>query len=87
MDDSNWQSASQTLPADALWLRATIEVPRSLNGYDLTGTQISLRLRVSANGPVNQIVYFNGRRVAMGTDLEPIVLFPMPTRAKRCWLR
>ena len=76
LDDSNWQSASQTLPADALWFRATIEVPRSLNGYDLTGTQISLRLRVSANGPVNQIVYFNGRRVAMGTDLEPIVLFP-----------
>jgi alpha-mannosidase len=76
LDDSSWQPAAPTLPADALWLRATIEVPKSLNGYDLTGTQISLRLRISANGPVNQIVYFNGRRVAMGTDLEPIVLFP-----------
>ncbi len=76
LDDSSWQPVSPTLPADALWLRATIEVPRSLNGYDLTATQISLRVRVSANGPVNQIVYFNGRRVAMGTDLEPIVLFP-----------
>jgi alpha-mannosidase len=76
LDDSSWQPAAPMLPADALWLRATIEVPKSLNGYDLTGTQISLRLRISANGPVNQIVYFNGRRVAMGTDLEPIVLFP-----------
>ena len=63
------------LPGEALWLRATIEVPKELNGYDLTGTQISFRLRIGANGPVTQIVYFNGRRVAMGTDLEPIVLF------------
>jgi len=28
-----------------------------------------------ANGPATQIVYFNGRRVAMGDDLEPIILF------------
>jgi len=28
-----------------------------------------------ANGPAMEIVYFNGRRVAMGDDLEPIVLF------------
>jgi alpha-mannosidase len=56
-------------------MRATIEVPKNLNGYDLTGTQISFRLRVDANGPVTQIIYFNGRRVAMGTDLEPITLF------------
>ena len=56
-------------------MRATIEVPKDLNGYDLTGTQISFRLRIDANGPVTQIVYFNGRRVALGTDLEPIVLF------------
>src|SRR6202012_5750608 len=27
------------------------------------------------NGPLPQIIYFNGRRVAMGEDLEPIVLF------------
>jgi alpha-mannosidase len=28
-----------------------------------------------ANGPMPQILYFNGRRVAMGDDLEPVVLF------------
>src|ERR1700761_5807349 len=76
LDDSSWQPVTPVLPADAVWLRASIEVPKSLNGYDLTGTQISFRLRASANGPVTQIVYFNGRRVAMGTDLEPITLFP-----------
>ncbi len=77
LDDAGWQAvtAPATLPAEAVWMRATIEVPKNLNGYDLTGTQISFRVRIEANGPVTQIVYFNGRRVAMGTDLEPIVLF------------
>ena len=77
LDDGGWQAVTSpaTLPAEALWMRATIEVPKNLNGYDLTGTQISFRLRVEANGPVTQIIYFNGRRVAMGTDLEPITLF------------
>ena len=77
VDDANWQAvtAPSTLPAETIWIRGTIEVPKNLNGYDLTGTQISFRLRINANGPVTQIVYFNGRRVAMGTDLEPIVLF------------
>ena len=74
-DDASWQPATSPLPGEALWLRATIEVPRTLNGYDLTGSQISFRLLIDANGPVTQIVYFNGRRVALGTDLEPIVLF------------
>ena len=76
VDDTSWQPAASSLPAEAIWLRATIEVPKTLNGYDLSGTQISFRMRIGANGPVTQIVYFNGRRVAMGTDLEPIVLFP-----------
>src|ERR1700723_3930311 len=76
LDDTSWQPVTSTLPGEALWLRARIEVPKDLNGYDLTGTQISFRLRVDANGPVTQIVYFNGRRVALGTDLEPIMLFP-----------
>jgi alpha-mannosidase len=77
LDDAGWQAvtAGATLPGDSLWMRATIEVPKNLNGYDLTGTQISFRLRIGANGPVTQIVYFNGRRVAMGTDLEPVTLF------------
>jgi alpha-mannosidase len=75
LDDSNWQAVSGPLPGESLWLRATIEVPKSLDGYDLTGAEISFRMEINANGPVTQIVYFNGRRVAMGTDLEPITLF------------
>ena len=54
LDDAGWQAATApaTLPAEALWMRATIEVPKNLNGYDLTGTQISFRLRVEADEDV-----------------------------------
>ena len=76
-DDAGWQAVTTpaTLPAEAVWLRAAFEVPKTLNGYDLTGTQISFRVRIDDERSVTQIVYFNGRRVAMGVDLEPIVLF------------
>ncbi len=60
---------------DAVWFRREIEVPKSLHGYDLTGTRIWFQFHASANGPLPEIVYFNGRRVALGDDLEPIVLF------------
>jgi alpha-mannosidase len=76
LDDSSWPIADRSLPADAVWLRATIEVPKDLNGYDLTGSQISFRMRVGDERSITQIIYFNGRRVAMGVDLEPVVLLP-----------
>ncbi|HEV2273856.1 MAG TPA: glycoside hydrolase family 38 C-terminal domain-containing protein [Acidobacteriaceae bacterium] len=77
LNDDDWQPVANpsTLPADAMWFRASIEVPKALNGYDLTGAEISFLFRVNANGPVPQIIYLNGRRVALGTDLEPITLF------------
>ena len=77
LDDSAWQTvqAKSAAGKDAVWFRRTIEVPRSLHGYDLTGTDISFRFRASANGPIPQILYFNGRRVALGDDLEQEELF------------
>ena len=77
LDDSNWQ----TVPADgktaseAVWFRQTVVVPPSLHGYDLTGTRIWFQFNLHGDGPMPQIIYFNGRRVALGDDLEPIILF------------
>jgi alpha-mannosidase len=82
-DDSKWQQAPEqaelskrgfTLAGDAVWFRTTLTVPTLLHGYDLTGARVWFQFHVDANGPVPMIVYFNGRRVAMGEDLEPIVL-------------
>ncbi len=77
LNDSSWPVAKvdATYPKEALWFRQWVEVPKTLDGYDLSGTRIWFRFDASANGPLPQIIYFNGRRVAMGDDLEPIVLF------------
>ena len=76
LDDSVWTTVKNRsqAPEEAVWYRRCITVPPTLNGYDLTGTRLWFRFAASANGPVPEIVYFNGRRVAMGEDLEPIVL-------------
>lgn len=77
LDDSGWQvlQGRSKAPTDAVWFRRLIEVPATLNGYDLTGSRIWFRFRAVANGPMPEIIYFNGRRVALGDDLEPIILF------------
>jgi alpha-mannosidase len=76
LDDSGWVVVKKgaVAPEDAVWYRRWIEVPATLNGYDLTGTKLWFRFTANANGPVPEILYFNGRRVAMGDDLESIVL-------------
>ena len=76
LDESDWQAAAlgAKAPTDAVWFRQTIQIPDTLNGYDLTGARIWFQFHASANGPMPEMVYFNGRRVAMGDDLEPIVL-------------
>src|SRR3984885_1147815 len=77
LDDSGWPLAKprSKAPTDAVWYRRVIEVPKTLNGYDITGARIWFQFRADANGPMPEIIYFNGRRVALGDDLEPIVLF------------
>ncbi len=77
LDDKNWEvvRGNSHAPNEAVWYRRWIEVPKTLNGYDLTGARVWFQFEADANGPMPQIIYFNGRRVAMGDDLEPIVLF------------
>jgi alpha-mannosidase len=77
LDDPSWPLVNPGSPAttDAVWYRRVVEVPKALNGYDLTGSRVWFQFKASSHGPMPQIIYFNGRRVAMGDDLEPIVLF------------
>jgi alpha-mannosidase len=77
LDDSKWPTVEPRSNAgkEAVWYRRTIEIPKTLNGYDLTGSSINFQFKANANGPVTEIIYFNGRRVALGDDLEAIELF------------
>ncbi len=77
LDTSGWQDAAvgAHFSNGAIWLRQSVELPATLNGYDLSGARIWFQFHVDANGAVPEIIYFNGRRVALGEDLEPEVLF------------
>jgi alpha-mannosidase len=77
LDESGWTPLVRGAkgPYDAVWYRQTYTVPETLNGYDLTGARIWFQFHAYANGPMPEILYFNGRRVALGDDLEPVVLF------------
>jgi alpha-mannosidase len=78
LDDSSWPLAKPgtEYSEDAVWFRQWIEIPQNLHGYDLTGTQIWFQCQARTGGHdlVTQVVYFNGRRVALGESLEQIVL-------------
>jgi alpha-mannosidase len=77
LDESDWQpiALKSKMANDAFWFRQSYQVPATLGGYDLTGARIWFQFHASANGPMPEILYFNGRRVAMGDDLEPVPLF------------
>src|SRR6516165_1546209 len=77
LDSSGWERIQRGAKAsnDAVWFRQTFEIPATLSGYDLTGARIWFQFHAEANGPMPEILYFNGRRVALGDDLEPVVLF------------
>jgi alpha-mannosidase len=77
LDDSAWPTLAPGTKAstDAVWFRQTFQISDTLHGYDLTGARVWFEFQASANGPIPEILYFNGHRVAMGEDLEPTVLF------------
>jgi alpha-mannosidase len=77
LDENGWQNAAEGAhySTSAVWFRQTIQLPATLNGYHLTGARIWFQFHADANGSIPVILYFNGRRVALGEDLEPEVLF------------
>jgi len=78
LDDSAWPMAASgsEYSEDAVWFRQWFEVPKNLHGYDLTGARIWLQFQARTTGrdAVTEIVYFDGRRVALGENLERLVL-------------
>jgi alpha-mannosidase len=73
VDYSAWQKIQLpfSAPTGPIWLRKWIEVPKTFDGYDPTGAKIWLR--EPSRGGVT--VFCDGRRIARGEDMEPIVLF------------
>ena len=68
LDDSGWPLVKPRAkaPKEAVWYRRVIEVPKTLHGYDITGARVWFQFRADANGPMPEIIYFNGRRGSAG---------------------
>lgn len=75
LNTSSWKTVQLPFYASPkeLWLRRWIEIPKTLNGYDLTGTRITFKIDVGGFGPGRgyfyETIYFNGHRVDEGTYL------------------
>jgi alpha-mannosidase len=80
LDTSQWKTVHLpfTAPKDEIWLRRWMEVPKTLHGYDLTGTRITLKVDVGGNGPgrgyLYEMIYYNGKLDAEGTYIGPRAL-------------
>jgi alpha-mannosidase len=86
LDDSSWQlvQPKSEAPKEAVWYRRVITIPKSFHGYDTAGMRVTFRFntalkietesRAAQETPVPEIIYLDGRRVALGGDLEPISL-------------
>jgi alpha-mannosidase len=74
IDDSSWQQvgAGFAWSSGAAWFRREIAVPASGAGYDFTGATLAFSFSTNTDRSYPNIIYVNGVRAAMGTDLEPI---------------
>lgn len=87
LDDSSWPTAQRetATAAPAVWYRLQFRVPAQTHGCSVTGSRIDLNfLAQPVRGGAaedqgylgsSKIIYFDGRRVAMGEDLEPVTVF------------
>lgn len=68
-----WHGRLQYGPG-AIWIRGSVHVPESVHGYALGGASLMFALHPFPRGTTAEILYLNGRRIAMGSDLEPEML-------------
>lgn len=85
LDTHDWARATLPLDTDegAVWFREWVTIPETVSGYSLRGARVDFQFRASAHGGVQEIVYFDGRRVALGESLEPIPLLADPKPGQR----
>ncbi len=74
LNDSSWEKGQgpMTLPEDATWVRIWVQVPKNVNGYDLTGAKIGFRPFMRDA----QDIYVNGQPIVrIPGEIRPTILF------------
>jgi len=74
--DGRWKPVHEDdkVGTSGVWMRTKFQVPRTWKGYDLTGASLVVSFQMLQAGTTPAILYLNGRRIAMGSDLEPEVI-------------
>ena len=79
-DASGWKNVAIPFTASkqVAWLRKELVVPKSFNGYDLSGASLLFYLPVSGDAPgrdtMYETIYCNGKLIAEGSHLYKEVL-------------
>ncbi|SNT35673.1 alpha-mannosidase [Granulicella rosea] len=76
LDDSAWSvgKGKYETPEGSVWFRQTFVMPARWQGYDLRNVRLFFQFHSFAHGAMPEILYVNGRRIAMGDNMEPVEL-------------
>jgi alpha-mannosidase len=74
LDDSSWPVAQSNVDysKEGVWFRSWVQIPKTLDGYDITGADIWFHASVEAHLPLTQIIYVNGQQIAMADNIDPV---------------
>jgi alpha-mannosidase len=78
LNDADWTPVriSEKAGNGPMWFRRMVEIPQTMGKYSIRGARVRLDLSVSADGPSQFRVFFNGSlaEVADGDTQQPVLL-------------
>ena len=78
VDDSQWATSpvgnASEWSTGPRWFRNTVVLPTKLAGYDMRDMQVRFRVRIYGENPVLLRIFQDGKQIAIGNDLDPVVI-------------
>jgi alpha-mannosidase len=76
LDDHSWPIGAENYDTTegSVWFRRSFVMPATSQGYKLSNVRLFFQFHAFAHGAMPEILYVNGRRIAMGDNMEPVEL-------------
>ena len=82
LDDGSWTTVKvNTMFKAGQWIRRTIEIPQSLNGYDLRGARLDLDVAITSDQAIQIATFSNGSLIGR-TDEDTQLPITLTTNAQ-----
>lgn len=86
LNDSSWEKIdsnpnpppSERFVHHAYWLRKWVDVPKSIDGYDLGGDTVTVSILIHSWGGEGAAIYVNGERMFLVDRSDPLVFKKKP---------